>query len=599
MKRVVSRVLCLLVVLCLALPVFGIAEVKVTGIKLDKTAITMTTGETQTLNITFTPANTTQKLLTFSTSDKNVVSVDAAGKITAVKEGKATVTVKSQSNAALTASVAITVQAAQQVTLSLEIFDRGNVGGTAPDNNYWTKWIQKEFGDPRNIKIKWAICPRWEEVNTLNVWMASNQAPDISLTYDVNTVFNYYKSGGLTALDDALNTYGGQVKALLGKDILDRGRYYGQQWAIPAKRVINARFGTWVRQDWLDALKMKAPTTRDEWYNMLKLFKEKNPGKVGKVVPYGVTRDILFTATNLLESFMTDKTDYSRYMSSGNLRMLAPGYKDGVRFLNQLYNEGLMSQEFALDKDGKTFQSDFSNGFVGTIIINYDDPLRPGQYYLPTMKEKIKGFDVQPIDPFKDKDGITVKELYDTSGLRMIVPKHNEKMANYAMQYLNWLADPKVIFYLQYGDEGEGYEMKDGIPMKLDVPTGEKIFNSVNNIDYTYVINGLTTGNKETDIKINSLGYGDMADVYIKAYNTSTVNGYVMPTLSIPNDADAKYSNTLREKGYEFFAKTITCKPADFDKTWTKMITELMRVGGQEVLDVRRQSWLKERGAPW
>lgn len=596
MKKIISRVLCLIIVLCMALPVFGISVVKITGIKLDKTAITMNVGDAQKLNVTFTPANTTQKLLKFATSDKNVVTVDTAGTVKAVKAGKATVTVTSSSNSALTAKVTITVKAREQVTLSLEIFDRGNVGGTAPDNNYWTKWIQKEFGDPNNIKLKFVSAPRWEEVNKLNVWMASNQAPDLCLTYDINTVFNYYKSGGLTKLDDAVNTYGAELKEFLGKDVLDRGKYYGELWSVPAKRVINARFNTFIRQDWLDALKIKTPTTRDEWYNTMKLFKEKNPGKVSRVIPFGVTRDILFTATNLLESFLTEKDDYSRYMSGGNLKMLAPGYKEGVRFLNKMFNEGLMSPEFPLDKDGKLHESDYTNGLMGCYIQNYDMPLRPGSGYLPDLQKKIRGFDMQPIDPFKDKDGVSTKQVYDQAGLRIIVPKTSEKRVNEAIQYLNWMADPEVIFYLQYGDEGEGHIVKDGLPIYQNVKTGEKQFNSVNNIDYTYIINGIETGDKEKNIKINSLAYGDLSALYIKSYNCAMANSYIEPTLSIPNEADAKYSNTIREKGYEFFAKTITCKPEDFDKVWTSQMSQMMKAGGQEILDARRKAWIKERG---
>lgn len=597
MKKLISRVLCLMIVLSIALPTYAISIVKVTGVKLDKSSVTLTVGDIQKLNVVFTPANTTQKTIAYSTSDRNVVSVDSNGTIKALKAGKAVITVKSNSNASLTAKMNVTVKAKPQVTLTLEIFDRGNVGGTPPDNNYWTKWIQKEFGDPRNIKIKWAVSPRWEEVNKLNVWMASNQAPDICLTYDVNTVYNYYKSGGLAQLDTALDTYAPDLKAFIGKDTLNRGKYYGKQWAIPAKRVINARFGTWIRQDWLNTLKISAPTTTQEFYNVMKLFKEKNPGKVGRVVPFGVTRDILFTATNLLESFITDQTEYSRYMSGQNLRFLAPGYKDGVKFLNKMYNEGLMSQEFPLDKDGKLFEADYGRGYMGAFIQNYDNPLRPGAYYLPTMKEKIKGFDVQPIDPFKDMNGVTTKEVYDQAGVRIIVPKTSEKRLPEAMQYLNWMSNKDVLFYLQYGDEGEGYIVnKDGLPVYQAVKTGEKQFNSVTNIDYTYIINGIDTGNKEKDIKINSLAYGDMQDLYIKSFKNATANSYVAPVLSIPNDADAKYSNTLREKGYEIFAKTITCKPADFEKTWSKMITEMMKAGGQEVLDTRRKSWRAEKG---
>jgi len=183
MKKLISRVLCLMIVLSIALPAYAISVVKVTGIKLDKTSATLTVGDVQKLNVVFTPANTTQKTMSYSTSDKNVVSVDAAGTIKALKAGKAVITVTSASNASLKATLNVTVKAKPQVTLSIEIFDRGNVGGTPPDNNYWTKWIEKEFAEPRNIKIKWAVAPRWEEVNKLNVWMASNQAPDICLTW--------------------------------------------------------------------------------------------------------------------------------------------------------------------------------------------------------------------------------------------------------------------------------------------------------------------------------------------------------------------------------------------------------------------------------
>ncbi len=596
MKKVVSRLLCLLIVLCMTVSAFAISVVKVTGIKLDKTSATLMVGDTQKLNVIFSPAKTTQKLLTFTTSDKNTVSVDATGTIKALKAGKAVITVTSNSNKKLTAKLNVTVKAKEKVTLTLEIFDRGNVGGTAVDNNYWTDWIKKEFGKKYpNIELKFVTAPRWEEVNKLNVWMASNQAPDICLTYDVNTVFNYYKSSGLTQLDSALNTYGQDLKTFLGDDVLSRGKYYGKQWSIPAKRIINARFNTWIRQDWLDKLNLKTPTTIEEFYDTMKKFKEKNPGNVKRVIPFGVTHDILYTATNLLECFVTDQSEYSRYISGDNLRILAPGYKEGVRFLNKMYNEGLMSTEFPLDKDGKILESDYSNGYVGSYIQNYDMPLRTGAAYLPTMKEKIKGFDIQPIDPFKDKNGKTTKQVYDQAGLRIIVPKTSEKRVNEAIQYLNWMADKDVIFFLQYGEKGVGHVIKDGLPIYQNVKTGEKQFNSVNNIDYTYIINGIDVGDKQKNIKINSLAYGGMESLYIKSYNTALKDSYVAPTLSIPCDADAKYSNTLREKGYEFFAKTITCKPEDFDKTWSRMQNELMSIGGKEVLQQRIAAWAKEK----
>jgi hypothetical protein len=51
MKKVVSRLLCLLIVLCMTASAFAITVVKVTGIKLDKASPTMSVGETQKLNV--------------------------------------------------------------------------------------------------------------------------------------------------------------------------------------------------------------------------------------------------------------------------------------------------------------------------------------------------------------------------------------------------------------------------------------------------------------------------------------------------------------------------------------------------------------------
>ena len=596
MKRFISVLLTLMIILSLIVPVSAIRIVKVTGIKLDKSSVTLEVGSTSNLNVTFTPANTTQKLLTFTTSDKNIVTVTSSGIIKAEKPGKAVITVVSSSNNALKATLAVTVKAKPVTTLKLMVFDRGNVGGTPPDNNFYTKWIIDTFQKANpDIKLQFVTAPRWTSDDKLNIWMASNQAPDICLTYSPDLVYNYYKQGGITQLDTAFNVYGKELKEFLGKDVLDRGKFYGQLWSIPAKRVINAKNTTWIRKDWLDKLGLDIPETTEEFYNAMKAFKEKNPGKVGRVIPFGMGNDVLWVANNLLESFITEKSEESRYYSSGNLKLLAPGYKEGVRFMNKMYNEGLVSTEFPLDTEGKLLESEFAKGNVGSYIQNYDMPLRSaGTGYIPTMKEKIKGFEFIPIDPFTDMDGITTKTVYDAAGLRIIVPKTSEKKVNEAMRYLNWMSDRDVIFFLQYGEEGVGHVMENGLPVYQAVKEGEKQFNSGNNIDYTYIINGIDTGDMQKNIKINSLAYGDVQELYIQSYNYAIKNSFVEPIVSFPSESEAKYALTLRDKGKEVFAKAITCKPSEFEATWNRMISEFMKAGAEQVLTERRSLWKKE-----
>ena len=78
---------------------------------LDKTSMTLTVGETQTLTATVAPDNAQDKSVTWSSSDATVATVDQDGKVTAVKAGTATITVTT-TDGGKTATCAVTVQAA-------------------------------------------------------------------------------------------------------------------------------------------------------------------------------------------------------------------------------------------------------------------------------------------------------------------------------------------------------------------------------------------------------------------------------------------------------------------------------------------------------
>ena len=82
--------------------------VPVSGVSLDKTELTLTEGDTANLSATVSPADATDKSITWSSSDDNVATV-ADGKVTAVAAGKATITVKTN-DGGKTATCSVTVQ---------------------------------------------------------------------------------------------------------------------------------------------------------------------------------------------------------------------------------------------------------------------------------------------------------------------------------------------------------------------------------------------------------------------------------------------------------------------------------------------------------
>lgn len=77
---------------------------------LNKTTTSLVVGANETLTATITPVTATDKTVAWKSSDITIATVDTAGKVSAVKEGKADITVTT-TTASKTAKCTVTVTA--------------------------------------------------------------------------------------------------------------------------------------------------------------------------------------------------------------------------------------------------------------------------------------------------------------------------------------------------------------------------------------------------------------------------------------------------------------------------------------------------------
>ena len=113
--------------------------IHVTGVSLDQSSLELFAGDTYEFIATVLPENATNKELTWSSSNESVVSVDN-GVITAIKEGKASVTVKSKdgyksSTCEVTVNkepsiIHVTSVSLNETTLNIETGDRYSLTAT-------------------------------------------------------------------------------------------------------------------------------------------------------------------------------------------------------------------------------------------------------------------------------------------------------------------------------------------------------------------------------------------------------------------------------------------------------------------------------------
>ena len=346
------------------------------------------------------------------------------------------------------------------------VFDRGTDGGkTNPANNRYTQWIQEKVKQDLGLDIVFFPVPRYEEEQIQTALMASGNPPDLMLTYNEANVSVWSAQGGLfdmapyidTHLADA-RTFLGPDEAIPGRELIFRNQNLetGELFSVRARRALTARNGVFIRTDWLDALGLPMPTNHEEFFNALVAFRDYNPGGVERGVPWIMNVHVLDRAMIILDSFIDPNlsTEESWVNTVLGIQFMLPNYKEGVRFMNRMFNAGLIDPDFALYKDDTTIDKQVLSGRVGAFEMHWGSNPMGNPDADPNHKWAA-------LDAFPSSDGLTHKTSYDAAGVFIFIPKA-AKNPEGAMRYLNWLAKFENYNFLQLGPEGITHEMVDG-----------------------------------------------------------------------------------------------------------------------------------------
>jgi len=487
-------------------------------------------------------------------------------------------------------------KASEIPVVNVEVFDRGTDGGRSdPTKNNYTDWIQEKVMKDENIQINFIAIPRSDEVPALNRMMAAGNAPDICLTYDLGLIANFRDMGALYDMKPNITKLMPDLDKFLGEDPMLPGRRFilrstesqtGQVFSIPARRMNTAWSGIFIRKDWLDKLGLGIPKTTQEFYNAMVAFKEKDPGGLGagRVVPMTAAREIYNNWHALLDSFIDPISSKDEWINTVNGRsFLLPGYKEGVRLLNKMYNEGLLDRDFPLyasDDDGAIPK--LKSGIAGSYGQNYDQLYRDSPGVYRDLAANVPGGNFVTIDAFRHPTASkTVKYSYDAAGVFFFIPK-TAKFPEAAMRYVNWLSRFENNYFLQLGPEGIAWDMVDGIPKVKPAP-GLWIQNSPQNIDYTIPINGLELGDPSKNLQAMANSYNVAPQLIYDAYENSMRDARPLPVIPVTLTEIGPVQQTLRDLGIQLMAQSITANPAQFDRVWDDGIKNWLASGAEKV----------------
>ncbi len=498
----------------------------------------------------------------------------------------------------------------QTKKITVEVFDRAIDGGTKAEDNFYTNFIKEGMLRDYNVEVTFVPVPRWTETEQLNNLLAAGTAPDVCLTYSYPTVQTYANMGGIVDLAPLLESNKDKLPdlySLLGEENINWNKDpdNGTIWAMESMLFQNKRINTFVREDWLNKLKIAEPTTLEEFETMLKAFKDNASTLLGKdankMIPFLLSVDIGWTADHLLTSYIPNSfTDSEKdyYVNNFDDRhLLAPGYKNGVKKLNEWYNAGLVWKDFPLYPAGdKNIDNQMKAGYVGAFIHNWDYPFRNGDDSIAANIRKLAGPDAAyvAIETFKNDAGVYKKFLSAPIDRKLFFPSTN-KETEASLLYLNWISKLENRKFLQIGEEGVTHEVLSGGLIKSMATTGEKFMNSPYNIDYTMTINGLDLGDKDLTMKSVALGYAGIEPKYVqKAYELTSKDAYIEKHINVgPIKAEEGMGPALKEKRDNMLVQSVTAKPDKFDSIFDSGMKDYLASGGKAIIDERTAAYDK------
>ena len=490
--------------------------------------------------------------------------------------------------------------------ITVEVYDRGIDGGSDVTNNMYTEYIKKGMLEDHNVEVEFVAVPRWTEVEQINNLLAAGTAPDLCVTYDLPTIKTYSAMGGVCDMSELVETYKDDLPNLWNwltetNIYWDKDPATGELYDIETKLANQNRTNCFVRRDWLDKLGLEAPTTKEEFYNMLCAFRDNAETLLGddadKMIPFSVSYDVGWRASTLIESFLDpEMSDKEFYVNGFDDRKLTEnGVRDAIELLNTWYNEGLMWKDFALYTAGDTTEDDMMKaGYVGAFIHNWDYPYRNGSDSIQANLQRLVGEEAAyvAIDPFEDKNGTHTKWIAGPIDRKVFFPITNQEPLA-CLLYLDWLSVPEHLEYLQIGDEGVTHEKLENGAVKIIAATGDAIQNSGFNIDYTLTCNGLHLVDDEQTALSIAYSYAEVDPELVEIANAvakvDTREGKNANCGTI--EAENGMTETLNSKRDILLDTSVSAAADAFADTFDNAMADYLGSGGQAIMDERAQKW--------
>lgn len=460
--------------------------------------------------------------------------------------------------------------------------------GETYENNAYTRLLNERL-NVQNQDVFEAMDEQYTDSVTMVI--AQNDLPDVMIVEDLDELQYLVDNDMIADLTDSYNNcMSDTIKNIYGsygRDILDVVTFGGKIMAIPETNISDGPNLIWLRKDWMDALGLSAPRTLSDVEEIIRQFKEKDPGHNGAGNTVGLvcdtslcggcgysseyTLDIIFAAYGAFpKQWIYDEDGNVVYGS------VQPEAKEALAHIHELYKEGILDQDFLMRTSSNLIEL-IVDGQCGSFFGPWWAPNNP----LMQAVEQNKDAEWQPYLIATEKSGFTSYHTQNPSDKYIVVRKGYE-YPEIACKIVSVLFD-----YLRYNDR-DNQEIVDYYKENVD-PTARPF---AINVDYNNALqicygelNHVFAGDKSADeLNVLEYSYYEACESYLKDAENASAEDWAAYTSRI---TACKILNDGRTNKVEslYFGETETMVTDWWSLENLESDTYLKIVTGESALD--------------
>ncbi len=409
--------------------------------------------------------------------------------------------------------------------------------GETYENNAYTRLLNERL-NVQNQDVFEAMDEQYTDSVTMVI--AQNDLPDVMIVEDLDELQYLVDNDMIADLTDSYNNcMSDTIKNIYGsygRDILDVVTFDGKIMAIPETNISDGPNLIWLRKDWMDALGLSAPRTLSDVEEIIRQFKEKDPGHNGAGNTVGLvcdtslcggcgysseyTLDIIFAAYGAFpKQWIYDEDGNVVYGS------VQPEAKEALAHIHELYKEGILDQDFLMRTSSNLIEL-IVDGQCGSFFGPWWAPNNP----LMQAVEQNKDAEWQPYLIATEESGLTSYHTQNPSGKYIVVRKGYE-YPEIACKIVSVLFD-----YLRYNDR-DNQEIVDYYKENVD-PTARPF---AINVDYNNALqicygelNHVFAGDKSADdLNVLEYSYYEACESYLKDAENASAEDWAAYTSRI------------------------------------------------------------------